>query len=255
MDPLATLLRRTPDFKGKGRLINRWVHTRSGTATRALPGGELTLDLGTPYEAMVWLGFEEREELEALAGLLRPGDTFVDCGANIGLWSLTAAGLVGPTGRVIAVEPNPAVAPRLERHAATAGNVSVVRAAVGERAGTARYDAGATHNLGRLDPSGAQEVDVVALDDVVEPPVAGLKIDVEGHELGVLRGGARLLESRPWIAVELNKEHESGGSLAAWPVHQHLTGLGYAPFSFGGERLTSEWSPEHGYANVLYRAA
>ena len=63
-----------------------------------------------------------------LTELLRPGMVFYDWGANIGLFSLLAARLVGPTGRVFSFEPDPDTAARLERNVARNGyqNTSVI---------------------------------------------------------------------------------------------------------------------------------
>src|ERR1700730_10311975 len=61
MDLLAELIRRTPGFRGQGRIVSYWLKTRSGQRTRVLPGGlHMSLNMSVPYEAMVWLGWEER---------------------------------------------------------------------------------------------------------------------------------------------------------------------------------------------------
>jgi len=75
---------------------------------RPLPDGSiLKVQLDVPYEQMVWLQDEEWDELRYLQNKLRPGDVFIDVGANIGLWTLVAATSVGPSGRVFSFEPNP----------------------------------------------------------------------------------------------------------------------------------------------------
>src|SRR4051812_13385660 len=116
MDRLGWFLRHTPSFKGKRRLAWHWMLRRDLSARRAtvLPGGcRIVCDLSVPYEAMVWLGLEEERDLRVARRLLRSGQMFVDCGANIGLWSLIASPVVGKTGRVLAFEPNPATADKL----------------------------------------------------------------------------------------------------------------------------------------------
>src|SRR6516162_5855724 len=85
-------------FPGKNsRLIPLWMSIRDqqSVKTRELPGGgKVQCDLSVPYECMVWLKQEEQEDLEILERLLKPKDIFVDCGANIGIWTLVAAATV-----------------------------------------------------------------------------------------------------------------------------------------------------------------
>lgn len=255
MDPLAELIRRTPGFRGKGRIVSYWLKRGRGPRTRVLPGGlSISLEMSVPYEAMVWLGWEEREELEVLVRLLRPGDTFVDCGANIGLWSLVAAPLVGGGGRVIAFEPNPDSATRLTDHAAQSPAIRVHATALSEEPGLLSLDPGEHHNLTRVTSDGSIEVEATTLDLAVDGPVHGIKLDVEGHELQVLKGAHRVLSTRPWVVVEFNTLHTPARRLGEWPVHRLLTELGYRASAPGGDDLGSDWAPPFTYANILYRA-
>ena len=254
MDVLAELLRRTPNFRGKGRIVSHWLRTRGGQRSRILPGGlEIALDMSVPYEAMIWIGWEEQEELRALRQLLHSGETFVDCGANIGLWSLVAAPMVWPDGRVVAFEPNLAVAKRLADAAVQSSVIEVHAVALSDKPGVLALDAGREHNLAHVSNEGVHSVAATTLDAVLERRPNGIKIDVEGYELNVLRGAVGALAHRPWIIVEFNKQHSAALQLVEWPVHEHLTGLGYRAHSISGERLADEWTPRHGYASVLYR--
>ncbi len=255
MDVLAELLRRTPRFNGKGRITSYWLRSRSGQRTRVLPGGlRMSLDMTIPYEAMVWIGWEEQEELRALSRLLHPGDSFIDCGANIGLWSLVAAPIVGPEGQVDAFEPSPDVARRLAAHAAQSPVIKVHAAALSDRPGSVTLDVGSHHNLAHISDNGTIAVAATTLDAALERPPSGIKIDVEGHELQVLQGAREALAQRPWIVIEFNKLHVEARRLGDWPVHELLAGLGYGVSTLGGERLDADWAPEFSYANVLYRA-
>lgn len=253
-DPIGTFLRLTGDFKGKGRLLGYWLRTRHGERQATLPGGlRMSLDISTPYEAMIWMGWEEREDLEALARLLRPGDVFVDCGANLGLWSLVAAPLVAPSGSVHAFEANPVTAGRLRKHAEQSPVIRVHHTALAATRGTVRFEPGDQHNVSRVTDSGDLRIASSTLDDELSIAPAGIKIDVEGYELEVLRGARAALRARPWIIVEFNKEHAESQFLKQWPVHEHLVELGYAPYTLRGAPLPDDWSPRHGYANVMYQ--
>jgi len=155
---------------------------------------------------LYWFGVWEPWITEWMLHRLRPGDIFVDVGANIGYYSLRAGRLVGPEGHVIAVEASPATRERmaacLERH--DLSNVTVVEAAAGATMGTAEFYFGESGNpehssLLKWSPDAAVEttVDVKPLDtileecDCIEPRL--VKIDVEGGELHVLDGARRLL--------------------------------------------------------------
>ncbi len=254
MDVLAELLRRTPRFRWKGRVLSHWLRTRTGQRTRVLPGGlEISLDMSVPYEAMVWIGWEERDDLQSLSSLLHPGDTFVDCGANIGLWSLTAAPIVGPEGHVVAFEPNPRTATRLTAHAARSPVIEVQAAAVSDVPGSVTLDPGEHHNTSHVSATGTISAPAVTLDGALDRVPAGIKIDVEGFELQVLLGARETLSHRPWIIVEFNKEHTDARRLADWPVHQLLSRAGYGASTVLRERLDDDWAPEFGYSNILYQ--
>jgi FkbM family methyltransferase len=127
----------------------------------------------------------------------------VDVGANVGYMALMSARSVGPTGRVLAIEPDPGNAQLLTANIARNGyqNVTVCRCAVGGQAGTAtlyrsawnmgnhRLNAGAA---GQAIADGTIQVDVQTVDRLVEAHglrhVDFVKMDVEGYEPGVLAG-------------------------------------------------------------------
>jgi FkbM family methyltransferase len=164
-------------------------------------------------------------EQKAVAGRLRPGMVFYDGGANIGLFTLIAARLVGETGQVFSFEPEPEIAARLRensRHNLFSW-VTVVEAALYSRTGKIGFN-GATRlkspdrGTGRVqeegtEPSGAS-VQAIALDDFVtaHPDPDVLKLDVEGAEVEVLQGARKLLQRRrPAVVCELHSaECEAG---------------------------------------------
>jgi FkbM family methyltransferase len=161
---------------------------------------------------------------------LRRGDNFVDVGANIGLYSLLAASLVGP-GRVDAFEPVEPAVGRFRENVALNGftDVHLHTLAVADHAGEVRFtidwDTFNNINLGAPDERTAA-VPCVRLDSfVVGRRYALGKMDVEGREALVLRGAEGLLaEANPPVwQLELLSQFESvneGGlsnvELAAW---------------------------------------
>lgn len=169
-------------------------------------------------------GNYEVEETRFCERWLRPGDTALDIGANIGLYTLLFAKLVGPAGTVVAFEPDPANHDRLLSNLALngAGNVTPERFAVYSEPGTVtlnrfRRGLGPWSTLGSPvlpDPARAGRttapvesvlVEAVTLDGYCAERgierVRLLKVDVEGAELDVLQGAASLLGGRSIDAV------------------------------------------------------
>ncbi len=146
---------------------------------------------------------------------MRPkaGETVVDVGANIGVFSMWSAHLVGSTGRVLAVEPNPLAAEYASRNLIDQSNVTVVQAACGSEAATAtlsfppgRLSVGSLYL--RPDRTESVVVDVRPLDAVLDEAgqdaVDFLKVDVEGHELEVLAGAKDTLSRTRRAALEVD---------------------------------------------------
>ncbi len=127
---------------------------------------------------------------------LRPGDTFVDVGANCGLFSLIAASKVGPTGNVIGIEPSQALLPRLHFNVAANGfdQVRIFPIAVGDCVGTMRFYIMPTElgqsSLASRPGFSFVNVPVSTLFNVVMHAgihkIDAMKVDVEGCEDRVL---------------------------------------------------------------------
>jgi len=183
------------------------------------PGKGLWVELNPRTGQSYLRGQAETVVQSILAERLRPGIVFYDLGANIGLFSLLAARLVSPTGRVISFEPDPDTAARLERNIARNGyeNMTVVQAGVSsttEKRSFRVADASSPdHGVGRFTEEEADGknilVECVALDDFVRnaPAPDAIKCDVEGAEIEVLRGAKNVLrEHKPWIICEMHSE-------------------------------------------------
>jgi FkbM family methyltransferase len=189
---------------------------------------------------------------EALRRTVRAGATVYDVGANVGFFSLFAARLAGPDGRVIGFEPVAEVA-ALAREAAArselADRVEIRVAAVGAQAGTAQvYVVGAggiwSHVAVREPHALTEEersVEQVTLDAVVAagaPAPDVIKIDVEGVEADVLRGARGVMdEHAPAIICEL---HDTNAEVA-----DVLEDAGYALEPLDGAVPVREAGPSH----------
>ena len=185
------------------------IETRTWFGARmAVSGGDMV------GRYIAYFGIWEPSLTAWLAQRLKPGDTFVDVGANIGYFTLLASQLVGRSGRVIAIEPSPANLELLEQNVSAnrAANVRIIPAAVSDAVSELTLYADGVNGMTTLDAKWAglhslpatAKVPVAPLPDLVgdERP-AVIKIDVERHELPVLRSAAPLLGRCPAVAVEV----------------------------------------------------
>jgi FkbM family methyltransferase len=167
-----------------------------------------------------------------------PGMTVVDVGANLGYYSLLASRLVGPTGRVIALEPNSENCRLLLSSLRLNGvsNVRLLPVAADAAAGWAYYSTHVGSNGGLIEDADllshpGSVVPTFRLDDLVDGPVGFLKMDVEGAEGRAVRGATRIIErDRPIVTTELKEEmlrRVSGSSVADYLGY--FERLGYAP--------------------------
>lgn len=172
-----------------------------------------------------WLGTYEAALQHAITQRVTPGGVFFDVGAHAGYYSLLASRLLGPGGRVVAFEPDTRNIAHLRRHLRLnrIKNVTIVKAAVADRTGTARFARERSGFGGALSNAGSRTVATVTLDGLISagklPAPNYLKIDVEGAELRVLRGAAKILSaSRPIIFLAVHTpemERRCGKTLAA----------------------------------------
>ena len=192
-----------------------WEQVQHGPAA----GLWIRINPRTGHEA--FLGKCEPLVQRALADHLRPGMTFYDLGANIGFFSLLAARLVGPRGRIIAMEPDPEIAGRLRENLARNkfGWADVQQKAVWSTTASVTFtrcdastspDRGLGHVTAAEPPTASSlRVEATSLDDFCSsrPEPDCIKCDVEGAEVEVFRGARRLLRRRhPVIICEIHSQ-------------------------------------------------
>jgi FkbM family methyltransferase len=161
--------------------------------------------------AVLYYGLADPMEMHFLLDFLRTGETFVDVGANVGVYSLLACSVPGVS--VLALEPSTAAFDRIRENVALnylEDRVTLKRVALGRSDGNAKLTLGfdAMNSLVEDESEHAVEpVAVTTLDGVVEGigMVALVKIDVEGWETEVLEGAVQCLtHQRPALIVEVN---------------------------------------------------
>jgi FkbM family methyltransferase len=195
-------------------------------------------------------GDSREPELALVPRLVRAGDTALDVGAHKGLYTFWLARAAGPSGHVVAYEPLPELAGALRRatRSRRLAHVAVRECALGEAAGEARLAVpvrdgapvpGHASLEGHARAAGSRELDVARRVLDAEPlprPVAFAKIDVEGHELEVLRGARELLRrDRPHLLVEIEARHAGPKALETCAL---LRGAGYGAWALGDDRRT-----------------
>jgi FkbM family methyltransferase len=163
-------------------------------------------------------GYWEMWLTQFIARLVAPGMHVADIGANFGYYSLLMADLVGPAGRLLAVEPNPPVADTLKRTLELNGFASrstVVAAAAGSGEGEGRLmvpvgepkNAALVSRAAPNDDGSLVAVPIHSLDMLLRdfPRVDFLKIDAEGAEEDIILGLGQVIERwRPRIVLEFN---------------------------------------------------
>ncbi|MCO6418240.1 FkbM family methyltransferase [Siccirubricoccus sp. KC 17139] len=178
------------------------------------------------------------DELGFHRTLHRPG-TLLDVGAHDGAFTLPFAAL--PDSRVLAFEPLPAAFARLRAAAGAAPNVSLRQEALGDRTGEAVLalpvlDGVPNEQWASTAKTYAQHgvaeqrvtVPLRRLDEFALADLTGVKLDAEGAEYEVLRGGREtLLRCRPILSIEIEERHRPGST---WAVPAYLDALGYDGF-------------------------
>ena len=198
-DRLFTAYARGPEHPMKRRIIGWIVQALGSRRVRAWCGfGWMDLDLRDIIQFSLFMGelFEPttRSRVEAY---VRPGDLFIDVGANVGLFSVMAA---NKGARVVALEPNPSICAELLANRTANGldtTLRVVCAAAGDRFDIAPFGVPCAANRGTSRQMETEAGDTVQIpiiplaiicERLGERSIRLVKIDVEGAELKVLHG-------------------------------------------------------------------
>ncbi len=213
-------------------------------------------------------------EVAGLGALVPRGAVAFDVGAEFGLYTWTLARLVGPSGAVHAVEPQPGLAAQIRRIRAALGarNVTLHECALSEHAGSGHLSqpsrnhmpvhgrtflADGTTGLGsnaEFHQHKSIDVGVDTLDDLVGrlglTRLDFVKADVEGAEGRLLAGGSVTLERfHPTLLLELEDRHLQRFETSVGEVVDRLADLGYRPSHWEGR----SWRPGIVGRNVLFR--
>lgn len=176
-------------------IAKQLIKARPGPIDYELDGVKFRLNLdNNPIEWGIALmpGYEG-PEIQFLADGLKQGSTIIDVGANVGLYGLTLAKVVGPKGKVILIEADPVAGARVSENARLNAfpQAKVVLAAAGDRNGEARFAAKDNPAHSKVTDDGQIVVPMRTLEGILKShqvkTIDALKIDVEGFEDQVLR--------------------------------------------------------------------
>ncbi len=226
-----------------------WRCSRRPFTVPWLDGLRLTLYPGNETSGSIFItGLYEPNEFCLLSRILKPGMTFVDVGANMGLYTLYAARRVGDTGRVLAIEPSRREVAILKSNVEInqLKNVTILQLAVSDQVGEVELLVAGTRNSGH-NTLGAfgyntpldhrENVEAQRLDQIVQAEglqrIHVIKMDIEGAELAALRGAVDTLDrDHPLLLLELSDrllQHQRSGSA---DVLSLLAQLGYRMYGF-----------------------
>lgn len=209
-------------YQAQSRLLRRRAVARLGERSR------LWVDLHRTSASMaLYANPPDVPEMLAWRRVLHQGGLFIDVGANVGTYTIWAAEL---GAEVIAVEPAADTFGLLQENIVLNGYpVTAVRAAAGDHCGTARFTVGRdAGNSLALD--GPVVTELVTVDSLIgDRRATGMKVDVEGFEIDVLRGAARALAEHRigLIQIEWNEMSTFAVGAGRRPVAELLAGFGY----------------------------
>jgi FkbM family methyltransferase len=216
-----------------------WYRTR-GRTTLSVLGNKLTLhpgDKGVSIELAVYRVHEPCTS-RLLARCLRPGMTVVDIGCNIGYYALLEAQRVGPTGKVIAIEPEPENARLFLQNLQANGYRNVVfhQVAISDQNGTLPLRVSEKSNRHSLNPvpwpTTNLQVSVRTLDFLIAKhaleTVDLVRMDLEGHEVTVLPGMVQTIKTySPRLLIEIHPDLIGTQGVVQWLCA--LKDLEYSP--------------------------
>jgi FkbM family methyltransferase len=226
-----------------------WRSFRNPFVVPWLDDLRLTLYPGNETSRSVFVtGRYEPNEFCLLSKILKPGMTFVDVGANMGLFTLYASRRVGSSGRVLAIEPSQREADLLKRNVQLNGldNVRILQVALSDRTSAVELlvapEKNSGHNtlgaFGYNTPLDHREtIQAHRLDDIVQgeglAQVDVIKMDIEGAELKALRGAAQTLRrDHPLLLLELSDRLLQHQESRSTQVLSLLAERGYRAYGF-----------------------
>jgi len=218
-----------------------------------------------------FLGYFDHYGILFLKKTLKDGDVFIDAGANVGSYTLSAAKLVGKTGKVFAFEPVRNIFNRLNENIELNDreNIKAEQKALIDKNTELELYLTNKSNLGMssiyhhdTENGQVEKVEAIRLDDYIDNhninQINLVKIDIEGSEMFALRGMQKTLEKfKPKILIELKEETHAQSNFSINDITGFLKMLGYEQWNINekGECSHDIKNKPEGYYNFLFLTA
>ena len=186
--------------------------------------------------AIYFSGLPDYREMQFMIDYLRPGDGFIDVGANVGLYTLLARSVIGPFGFVHTFEPNENTAAKLVENLELNDltNCFVHNVAAANETGRSTFVLTADDCTAHIDPLTSSEEETMQIETVrleehlPDVPYAMVKLDIEGYEPFALRGAKKWLTqgNPPVLQIEMGGYSKQYG-IATHDFIAELEQLGY----------------------------
>jgi FkbM family methyltransferase len=223
---------------------------------------------------LVNIGINEPHNTRILVSLIKPGDVFVDVGANVGYFSVLGAWRAYPGGQVWSFEPNPKVFSILSDNLTVNGYADMAHrwpAAASDQAGERSlrifpgYVATSTmrdvpedylrfteRETGRK--SHVIDVDAVRLDEAMRdvPAIDVMKIDAEGHELHVLRGAREIVSRSPDLKIVMEFNPSMLGADGARDLVELVRTLGFDTYAIEHDATLTRMADEEALLEAAF---
>jgi FkbM family methyltransferase len=224
-------------------------------------GLRFDLDISDMVDWYVYFSWRDAA-WDALFGLMKEGQVVFDVGTNIGYTLLRAAQCVGPTGKVFGFEPAHRNYSKCLKNLELNGlpNVEVQKLALGNTNGPQRLVITDEHNTGMNRLAGDQEsgesVEVIKLDDwVIQNSITHIdviKIDVEGFELNVLKGGyAAIQQHKPALFIEINDSYLRHFGASVQEIFLLLVSQGYNLYDIFFRKISPVDKAEFFHSDII----
>ena len=254
-------LNRGREFAAIGRFVRWQVGSRilkAPIACRFGRNSRLLVSTGmTGATQNIYCGLHEFYDMAFVMHALRPGDLFVDVGANVGTYTVLAA---EAGADCVTFEPVPSTFKQLSDNLVLnglMGQVQAVNAAIGAEEGTIAFSVshGPTNHVAIANETGeVAQVPVRRLDDCLERGPTLIKIDVEGYETLVLKGAAKTLADPDLLGVimEVNGSGRRYG-FTDEAIRETMTNAGFGEYRYSPmERRLSLLGSSKPVDNVLF---
>jgi len=220
---------RAMHFQIRGRILHKPTLAQLGGQSKIL-----AILHRTSSAKVLYANPPDYREMLVWQHALGPGDIFIDVGSNVGVYAIWAA---EKGAHVVALEPAQDTYQLLiDNINLNQYDIDAINAAAGPACGTTRFTSG-QDSANHFDPGGTIEIPVVALDSIIgDRTIAGLKIDVEGFELDVLRGCPDALSQNRILLIQLEWNSTSVSALGTdrHPLANLLSAYGYGLYRPAG---------------------